>query len=691
VLSDGDTIVGSMKEGVNILHNRIKESFKGMGQAFDLKRDQERNIWIACWSENKFSKDMPGGLFKYDGKEVIRYSEKVGITDPTVWSLYDDTTFNVLWVGTLNSGMYKILLPAFAWFDKKDFGLQDLNVTALLSDKNNNLWIGTKGFLLIRQPNGKFKICDNRFIKRIIGSCPLEYGCIKQDRTGNIYSCVFQSPLLKYSQVNNFSQPQILRVKPAATQFTFDNQDTVFYSDKWWDGVYHCSLSQKTPEPVYWSFKDKEAPPNVIKMISSGDTIWYASRTEGLFRSCNGKIDYFRKKDSSLPRIINDICFDREGNVVVGSNSGEILIVRYQNKKLKVKYRIKMGKEIIGNTVEFLVVDNTYHLFVGTNMGLNRIDLKSLYQKNTIITNFYNSDVGYYDYSGKTAVSDKNGNIWVGTDSHLLKIDTKLLKRLSSFTPQIRIYGMDVNYEPYPEFDHNLKLSHNQNSLTFRFESMNYLNPDQSLYRYCLEGLSNRWSNFTQDSKSVFTSLRPGEYKLIIESYNRIDNSKIEKTEFSFQIRNPWYQKWWFIGGMIILLVLLIWFIIRYRTHQIRQEEQKKSDLSKQFAEIEMKSLQSQMNPHFIFNSINSIQGFILKNNVDDAIGYLQNFSKIIRQTLENATKEHISLNEEIEYIKWYLNLELMRFDNKFKVEFRISMLLPFLRTEKLKKIVVVG
>ena len=125
ICADGDTIIGSIREGVNILHNGIKQSFKGMGQVFDLKPDQTGDIWIACWSENKFSKDMPGGLFKYDGKEVIRYSEKVGITDPTVWSLYYDTTFNVLWIGTLNSGMYKIPLPAFTWYDKDDFGLRN--------------------------------------------------------------------------------------------------------------------------------------------------------------------------------------------------------------------------------------------------------------------------------------------------------------------------------------------------------------------------------------------------------------------------------------------------------------------------------------------------------------------------------------------------------------------------------------
>jgi len=119
-------------------------------------------------------------------------------------------------------------------------------------------------------------------------------------------------------------------------------------------------------------------------------------------------------------------------------------------------------------------------------------------------------------------------------------------------------------------------------------------------------------------------------------------------------------------------LGLLVWFFIRYRTEKIREEEKQKSQFSKQLAEIEMKALQSQMNPHFIFNSINSIQGFILKNKVDEALGYLMDFSKILRQTLDNATKEYISLDEEIEYIKWYLNLELMRFDKKFTVEFRL-------------------
>jgi ligand-binding sensor domain-containing protein len=677
ILPNGDTVMGCLREGVNILNGGLRKSFKGMGQVFDLKPDEDGNIWIASSAEEPASKEMPGGLYKYDGKEVIRYGEKVGITDRGIWCLYYDTAFHILWVGTVNTGLYKIPQPVFEWYDKDDFDLKELNVESLLSTEDNILWVGDKGSLFYGNPNGKFKYY-NAFTSKIKWKnnsiSPLEFKCIKQDRKGNIYVSAFQSPLLKFSKTDRYKEPQLILIQPGCTQFDFDIHDSIFYTDQSWNGIYYCSIipGKGFLKNFFRSFKDHEAPTNVIKMISTGDTIWYASRTEGLFRSCNGTIDYFRKKDPSIPRIINDICFDGEGNVVIGSNSGEVFIVCYQNRELKVKHRVQIGKINIENSVKFLVVDNTYHLFVGTNHGLNRIDLKSLYQKNIVITNFYNSEVGYYDYSGKTAVSDKDDNIWVGTDNHLLKINTKLIGRFSSITPKIVISGMDVNYQPFPEFGPNLRLSHKQNNLIFRFEAVNYLNPDQSLYRYKLEGLSNLWSDFTSDTKSVINSLHPGKYKLLIESYNRIDISKIGRAEYSFQIRYPWYQKWWVIGIMVLSLILLMWFIIRYRVTQIRKEGQKKAEVSKHFAEIEMRALQAQMNPHFIFNSINSIQGFILKNKVDDAIGYLQDFSKIIRQTLENATKENISLDEEIEYIKWYLNLELMRFDKKFKVEFRL-------------------
>ena len=668
---NGDTIMGNNRDGINIIHNGIKKSFSRLGQVFDMKPDQDGNVWIAGWSENAMEKKMPGGLFKYNGKDIVRYSEKVGIDDPSVWSLYYDSTFHVLWVGTLNTGLYKIPLPAFEWFDKNDFGLNQLSILSLLNTLDNSLVIGTKGNLIFRAEKGTIKIANTEGLKKNLKSVSLDFRCIREDSKGDIYTSFSQSSLVRFSPGNNFSQPQIIRILPGVTQFAFDSHDTIFYTDKWWDRVYKCSLFPKMSEPIFMSFKDQNNPPTISKMFSKGDTIWYISQTEGVFCSIKGHIDFFRKQDPTLPRNISDICFDDFGNVILGSNTGEVIIAAYQKNKLKIKYRIQAGKEVVGNTIKFLVVDNTNHLFVGTNLGLNRIDLNSLYLKNKVITNFYDTETGYYDHSGKVAVCDKKGNIWIGTGSHLLKIESKLLNILSTLTPQLKFTGIDVNYQPESSFDFGVtnKFPHSNNNLIFHFTTTNYLNPEQTFYRYKLDGLSNKWSEYTSDAKAVFTSLNHGKYRFIVEAYNRIDNSRIGSLVYTFHVSPPWYLNWLFITGVSLLFILCIYLIIRFRTIQIRVMEEKKSEFTRQLATIEMRALQSQMNPHFIFNCINSIQGFILKNKTDEALGYLMDFAKILRQTLENASKEYISLEEELQYIQYYLNLELMRFDQKFKVE----------------------
>jgi two-component sensor histidine kinase len=663
-----------LRDGIKVLHTGLKHSFNGMGQVFDMKEDLDKNVWVACWSENSLSKEMPGGLYKYDRQTVTRYSEKLGIFDPTVWCLYYDTSFRILWVGTLNSGMYKIPVSAFEWYDPKDFKLNDLNVLSLLSSTNNDLWIGTKGFLLKRSQDGKIKTFNNSLVQKTIGNKLLEYNCIREDKNGTVFTGLYQSPLVKYSSIDNFNQPHFVNVKPGATQFTFDTHDTVYYSDRWWDGVFHCSVFPSVSKPIRWLFRENSAPTNITKMISCEDTIWYISQTEGLFRTCHGKIDYFRKDNPSIPHVINDICFDQHGNVIIGSNTGEVIIMSYKENSLKILHRFQSGTTIIGNTIKFLVVDKTNHLFIGSDLGLNRINLTKLYSENQVVSNFYGSEVGYYDHSGKVADCDKDGNIWIGTDNHLLRIDTKMLERLSNCIQKVVISRLDVNYMNDTSFrtEHPKRFSYNKNNLIFHLSVNNLLNPEQTRYRYKLEGLSERWSEFSIEDKAIFTSLPHGKYKLVVESGNPLDNTKSSSVSYELRINPPWYQNFWIIIGFFLLLILTVIMIIRYRTKQIQRIEQKKTEYSRQLATIEMRALQSQMNPHFIFNSINSIQGFILQNKIDEARTYLMDFSKIIRQTLDNATKEYISLQEELEYLRYYLNLELMRFDKKFQVDIRV-------------------
>ncbi len=675
VQPNGDTIIGNKREGINILNNGLIRSFKNMGQVFDIKQGLDKDIWIACWSESSLSKPMPGGLFRFNGKEVIRFSEKFGINDPTVWCLYYDTIFHILWVGTLNSGMYKISIPVFGYYNSEYFQVDDLNVLSLHSTKSNDLWIGTKGYLYRMIGDRRFSRFDNTMALSITKNLSLPYSCIRENSEGDILVGIYESSLIKYSPSDDYSNPSVLYLHPGGNQFAFDTHDSIFYGDKWWDRIYKCSTKPLVGNPIPLLFNERQAPQNVRKIISNGDTIWYISMTEGLFRTFRGRIDYFRKNNPAIPRILNDICLDGSGNVIVGSNTGEVLITQYKEDSLHIRYRLEPDKDIIGNTVRFLVVDKEGHLFIGTNLGLNRIDLKKLYRSEETVTNFYSTETGYFDRTGKCAVIDQNGDLWIGTDSRLMKVNTKLLDYLNISHPGVYLNRVDVNFTTDTSFNPEVfrKFPSSMNNLIFHYHVTNYLNPEQTLFRYRLEGLSENWSEYTPEHKAVFNSLPPGKYTFTVESFNSLDNSRKSTVSYSFKILWPWYLNRWFIGFLIITIILSTILIFRIRTNMIKITEQRKTEFNKRLAKIEMRALQSQMNPHFIFNSINSIQGFIINNHVEEARGYLMDFARLIRKTLDNATKEFITLEEELEYLNYYLKLELMRFDNKFQVDLQVS------------------
>jgi sensor histidine kinase YesM len=146
-----------------------------------------------------------------------------------------------------------------------------------------------------------------------------------------------------------------------------------------------------------------------------------------------------------------------------------------------------------------------------------------------------------------------------------------------------------------------------------------------------------------------------------------------EGFEFTIKVGPAWYTSIWFIIFFILLFVALISFIINRRIQKIKQKENEKRELLQEAADMEMTALQSQMNPHFIFNAINSIQSYILSNDIDQALHYLTLFSRLIRKTLENATRDLIPLVEEMEYLQYYLEIEKMRFDDLFVYSLNVT------------------
>ena len=130
-------------------------------------------------------------------------------------------------------------------------------------------------------------------------------------------------------------------------------------------------------------------------------------------------------------------------------------------------------------------------------------------------------------------------------------------------------------------------------------------------------------------------------------------------------ITDPLHLPWFAVLFILVVSVSFSFILIRIQVKRIRAIEKEKAASNAKIADLELQALQAQMNPHFIFNAINAIQAYILDNKVDEALVFLSDFARIVRASLENVNKRSITLEEELDFIKSYLNLEKMRFPDK--------------------------
>jgi LytS/YehU family sensor histidine kinase len=138
-------------------------------------------------------------------------------------------------------------------------------------------------------------------------------------------------------------------------------------------------------------------------------------------------------------------------------------------------------------------------------------------------------------------------------------------------------------------------------------------------------------------------------------------------------VKAPLWKRWWMIGLGLIVVSSAVYLLLRFRVQKVRREQEWKSGLERQLLVLESKALRSQMNPHFIFNVMNSIQDFILKNDMKSAQKYLTKFARLVRMILDNSVQSEVLLDEELKANRLYIELEQQRFNRKFDFDFEIE------------------
>jgi hypothetical protein len=217
-----------------------------------------------------------------------------------------------------------------------------------------------------------------------------------------------------------------------------------------------------------------------------------------------------------------------------------------------------------------------------------------------------------------------------------------------------------------------MKLAYDKNFLTFEFAAAEYNLPENLQYRYMLKGLDKEWVYSGNNNIATYTTLPPGEYKFLVNASNVAGEWSDKVTKLKIVITPPFWRTWWFIGIIIITGITALYFGIRRKIRAARRKDQQQLSFEREAMRFEAKALRSQMNPHFIFNCLNSIKALIHTNQKREAVLYLTTFARLLRNQL-NSNLLEISLQDELQTCELYLELESLRFGDKLEYEFIID------------------
>jgi hypothetical protein len=404
------------------------------------------------------------------------------------------------------------------------------------------------------------------------------------------------------------------------------------------------------------------------------DTLWRERCTTVYFQdgityvgTLNGL--YLVKKDRSyvyagattsfLQKRISAMAESKDGTLWIASYDDGI--IGYKNGRETVAITSRQG--LTSNICLSLYVYNNF-LWAGTNKGLNKIDLG---RPGYPVTRYTSNDGLGSDVIN--AVIADSSTVYAATGAGLSIFDEAKTKVSDS----CRLYLLAVMNSGKDRIKDtsNLLLPYSDKRIRFEFAAISYRSGANISYRYRLNGLDEAWKD-TKDNFLEYPTLPSGDYTLELKAINKFGIFS-HLISVHFVVITPFWQSTWFYVLVLILFLSLTWLFVSFRIRGIRKRQVEKEMLNKRMIEMEHMALQSQMNPHLIFNCLNSIQQYIFDQDIYSANMYITKFANLIRATLHHSAKSYISMEDEISYLSTYLSLEKLRFKDKMEYSIEVD------------------
>lgn len=335
---------------------------------------------------------------------------------------------------------------------------------------------------------------------------------------------------------------------------------------------------------------------------------------------------------------------------------------------------IDVNEGLISNFVNDMILDADGTLWVVTDNGISMITYKNVerFEINNIpgyeMLNYH----GFY-------VQEHNKKIYITSPDGISIFPVKCMAQATLNNP-LNLHHVNCNGTELPLDSIKITFS-KQNVLNINYRRNNFNKSAHVLYFYRLKNYSDKWESTSNESVS-YRSLSPGNYQF--EIYSKLSSQKEGNgyKTIHIQVLPRFWQTWWFSVVVLIMVATLLYFLFLMRLRRVKNKQRVALEAEILLAKSQAKALRSQMNPHFTFNAINSIQHFILKNDAESAHYYLGKFSKLVRTILEMSKYDTITIERELLFIKDYLDLEQLRSNHRFEYAVNVDDMLIHQQTE---------
>ena len=475
--------------------------------------------------------------------------------------------------------------------------LAGLNVISLALDRRNALWAGTFGQGLAR-------------IDRKTGSA------------------------LLLSEREGLPNGNILSIRPEA--------DTLWLTTL--GGIIALSWPEGSGRPGFDRFSERVGLPSLFVYTSHRDstgTLWFGTDGKGLAGVApNGKLLAFREAAGRPFQSVYALCDAGPLGMLVGTERG-LLALDGQRSRFIPLVSGHADPAVMGLTP---MADG--RILVAYDRGLVVLDPSS----GKVLPVDPGPDAATLSPNLHALATAGPAHAWVGTGSGILRLAIPPASR--GATPLI----LEAEGPDGRRLSERVRLAASDNTLTFRFTGVWYTDPDAVRYRYFLEGYDREWQE-TRDRQVIFTRLPPGRYVFRVQASTDGSFRGAGKGYFAFSVAAPFYTRWWFILLTAIAFAALAYAALRVREARIRRQDA----LRRERLEMQFEVLKSQINPHFLFNSLNSLLA-IIEKDPREAARFVEDLSEFFRSVLTFRERESIPLKEEIAMAEHYGRLLARRF-----------------------------